>query len=94
MGEDLRGVMGAHPGCWDLRDRALGWYKEVCVHQGVVHVCQCFQKHAEKLGGLYPPHWQDQVDADDFYLILWCRWDDIRKLSHFAAMVRVCDVEF
>ena len=99
MGEPLWGVRGARPSRWDLRDHDVGRDREVCVRQGVCHVCQRFQKRAEKLGRVYPPHQQDQVNADDFSLIPWCRWDDARKRAHLrriisAAVVCVCDFQF
>ena len=99
MGENLWGVRGDLPSLWDFRDCAVGRDQEVCVDQGIGHVCQRLRKRAETLGGVYPPHWQDQVDADNFSLLPWCRWDDVRKHAHLrwlngAAVVCVCDVQF
>ena len=72
---------------------------EVYVNQGICHIRQRFQKRVEKLGVIYPPHRQDQVDADNYDLVPWYQWYDVRKHAHVlwingAAVVHVCDVQF
>ena len=80
-------MRGAKPGWGDL-------------HQGIIgHICQRFRKRTEKLGGIYPPHWQYQVNAYKYALVPWCRWDYVCKRAHLrrfngAVVVRVCNVQF
>ena len=76
MGEAVRGVRRARPGRWDLGYRAIGRDWEVFVCQVVGHACQNLLKQTEKLGGVYLPHWQDQVNAYDAAFVHWCQWGD------------------
>ena len=102
-----RNIYGwGYPGCEGEEDRSLGSQRlrrrtgrgGLCPPGNLPHL-SAFPKTRKKLGWVYPPHWQEQVDLDDAALVPWCQWYDVCKFTHLcqingAVLVRVYNVHF
>ena len=97
MGEALQGVREAWTGQWGLGYRAVGRDFGVCVHQGICHSCQRFQRRAENLsesthpiGRIRPIQMMRPSSPGSNGMT----YANAPTCNNVAVMERVCNIQF